>query len=49
MLLENWKTMEDQIGDHAMMEKVKNKLPKRVKKQRRIKIADGDLEEDGGK
>jgi crooked neck len=48
MLLEAWKDFEEKIGDREMIEKVKNKMPRRVKKQRRLKITEGETEEEGG-
>jgi len=48
MMLEQWKEMEDSVGDQAMIEKLKKKQPKKVKKQRKIKIIEGEKEEDAG-
>jgi crooked neck len=48
MLLETWRDVEEKIGDPEQIEKVKAKLPKRVKKQRKIVIMDGEKEEEGG-
>ena len=38
MLIETWLDTEKQIGDEEQIKTVRSKLPKRVKKQRRIKI-----------
>eukprot|EP01017_Pseudomicrothorax_dubius_P026482 TRINITY_DN2958_c0_g1_i12.p2 TRINITY_DN2958_c0_g1~~TRINITY_DN2958_c0_g1_i12.p2 ORF type:complete len:266 (+),score=98.56 TRINITY_DN2958_c0_g1_i12:1196-1993(+) len=54
MLLEAWRETEQQFGDREMVEYVNQKMPKRVKKQRRIKLAttedqpEGQGEEEGG-
>ena len=48
MLLEAWKDQEEKIGDEEMTEKVRSKLPRRVKKQRRVKVSNGETEEEGG-
>ena len=49
LLLENWKEIEESIGDIEMIEKIKTKQPKKVKKQRKIKIREGENEEDAGR
>ncbi len=42
MLLESWREMEQQLADPDAIDKVNKKMPKRVKKQRKIKIVEGD-------
>lgn len=42
MLLESWRDMESKLSDKQHLELVNSKMPKRVKKQRRIKIVEGD-------
>jgi len=55
MILESWIAMEKQHGTHESYEDVKSKMPKRVKKRRRIKLiynnqqeGDQNKEEEGG-
>jgi len=44
MILEAWKDQEEKIGDEEKIEAVRNKMPRRVKKQRRIRPVEGEPE-----
>ena len=46
MILEAWIDLEKQNGTQNSYEKVKNKMPKRVKKRRKIKVIYNDQQED---
>ncbi len=48
ILLETWRDIEKEKGDEESLQKVVSKLPKKVIKQRRIKISDGETEEEAG-
>jgi crooked neck len=48
MLLENWREFELKNNDPHYLDIVNAKMPKRVKKQRRVKIVEGDQEEEAG-
>jgi len=48
MLLEAWKDQEEKIGEADEIEKVTNEMPRRVKKQRRIRNIEGETEEGAG-
>lgn len=48
MLLEAWKDTEEKIGDPEKLKALKAKMPMRVKKERRITIQEGEVEEEGG-
>ena len=48
MLLEAWKDQEEKIGEADEIEKVTNEMPRRVKKQRRIRNIEGETEEEAG-
>jgi crooked neck len=48
MLLENWREFELKNNEPEYLEVVNAKMPKRVKKQRRVKIVEGDVEEEAG-
>lgn len=41
MLLEAWKEFEDEHGDDSAQEKIKKKMPRRVKKRRKVQTDDG--------
>ena len=45
MLIENWIEMEKNWGDQEHIEKIKKKLPKKIKKQKKIIMREG---EEGG-
>jgi crooked neck len=47
MLLEAWKDLEESFGDAELIEAVTKKLPKKVRKRRKIKLQD-DNDEDLG-
>lgn len=47
-MLETWRDIEKEKGDEESLQKVIAKLPKKVIKQRRIKISDGETEEEAG-
>jgi hypothetical protein len=38
MLLENWLNIEKRYGDAASVQEVTQRLPKRVKKRRKLKV-----------
>lgn len=40
MILENWLKVEDKFGSKESIEEVKAKMPKRVKKRRKIKLVE---------
>lgn len=48
MLLESWRDIEKAHGDEVSVRKVQELFPKKVKKQRPIKVKVGDIEEDAG-
>lgn len=48
MLLEHWRDTEIKQKDPEWLSTVNKKMPKRVKKQRKIKIVEGNQEEDAG-
>ncbi|CAG7823407.1 unnamed protein product, partial [Allacma fusca] len=41
MLLEGWKVFEIEHGDEESINKVNQKMPKRIKKRRKVETADG--------
>jgi crooked neck len=41
MLLEAWRDFETQYGDDKSVESVKQKMPRRIKKRRRVQADDG--------
>lgn len=47
MLLEAWKDLEEQFGEEEHIEAIKKKLPKKVRKRRKIKLNE-DNDEDLG-
>ncbi len=47
MLIETWRNMEDQYGTEEQKENVFKKLPKKIKKRRKIKIQEGEDEDLG--
>jgi len=52
LVLEAWKEQEEKIGDEEKIQAVRNKMPRRVKKQKRIIPAEGEPEapeEEGSK
>ena len=47
LLLESWREFEGEHGSEESKEKIRKKMPRRVKKRRRIEIAGGEEEEGG--
>lgn len=41
LLLENWRDFESAYGDETSMEKINNKMPKRIKKRQKVVDEDG--------
>lgn len=47
MVLENWLQLENsKLGDEAQLEMVKGKLPKRIKKRRKVKVVNQETGEE---
>ncbi len=44
MVLEAWKDQEEKIGDEEKIQAVRSKMPRRVKKQKRIRPTEGEPE-----
>ncbi|KAL4471338.1 hypothetical protein ABPG72_011115 [Tetrahymena utriculariae] len=49
LILESWRKTELQFGDAQFISQINAKQPQRVKKERKIVIAEGDIEEEAGK
>ena len=47
MLVETWRDMEETYGNEEEKEIVNKKLPKKIKKRRKIKILEGEDEDLG--
>ena len=47
MLVETWRDMEESYGNEEEKEIVNKKLPKKIKKRRKIKILEGEDEDLG--
>ena len=48
MLLEAWKSFETKKGSKDTLKQILDKMPKRVKKQKKIKVMNDGVEEDAG-
>ena len=48
VLLETWMDLERKHGDEESVEKIRRKLPKKIKKHKKITSFEGEVEEDAG-
>lgn len=48
MVLETWKRTEEKFGDAAEIKAINARQPSRIKRKRKIVIAEGDAQEDAG-
>ena len=42
MVIENWIKLEEAIGDETSVAKIKEKIPRKVKKRRKVRVIDDE-------